>query len=127
MLNYPTTNLFSDILKELGSSYTHVNYKDDIIELDDKFLVELELPGFQKSNIEMSVEKDALTVSAKKDSSEIEGTYIRKSRSNEEFKKIYHLGDGIDVEKIEATLADGLLTITLPKGGKENIKKIDIA
>ena len=127
MLNYPTTNLFSDILKELGSSYTHVNYKDDIIELDDKFLVELELPGFQKSNIEMSVEKDALTVSAKKDSSEIEGTYIRKSRSNEEFKKIYHLGDGIDVEKIEATLADGLLTIILPKGGKENIKKIDIA
>lgn len=127
MLNYPTTNLFYDILKELGSSYTHVNYKDDIIELDDKFLVELELPGFQKSNIEMSVEKDALTVSAKKDSSEIEGTYIRKSRSNEEFKKIYHLGDGIDVEKIEATLADGLLTIILPKGGKENIKKIDIA
>lgn len=126
MFNYSATNLFNEIIRELGTSYTHINYKDDIIELDDKFLVEIELPGFQKNNIEMSIEKDTLTVSATKEKTESDRNYLRKSRSDENFSKIYRLGEGINTEKIEATLVDGLLTIILPKGEKECAKKINI-
>lgn len=124
MFNYPT--LFDSIVKELGTSYTHTNYKDDIIELDEKFLVELELPGFQKNDLDISVKKDSLIVSAKREEKESEGRYITRGRFHDEFKKVYRLGDEIDTEKIEATLVDGILTLTLPKGGAAKPKKIEI-
>ena len=127
MFNIPTFSLYDALVKELGSSYTHTNYNDDIIEHDDKFVVELELPGFQKSDVDMTIKKDALVVTATKEAKESEGQYIRQGRSQEEFTKTYRLGEEVDVEKIEATLADGLLTITFPKGGSAQVQKIKIS
>ena len=126
MFNCPTYSLYEDILTELTTTHTQAEYKDDIIELDDKFIIELELPGFQKSDIDMDIKKDALHVTVKKEVNESKGRYIHKSRSDKGFSKIYNLSDEVDREKIEATLLDGLLTITLSKGGEAQPQKIKI-
>lgn len=126
MFNTPTYSILNQIVKELGISHTPSQYNDDISELDDKFVVELELPGFKKTDIEMSIEEDGLMVTATKLVKESDTHYLRKKRSDATFTKLYRMGVEVDVEKIEATLADGLLTITLPKGGETPKKKIEI-
>jgi len=81
MFNTNSGSLFQEILKELSTPHTQVESHDDIIELDDKFVVELELPGFKRSDIDMTIKKDALTVEVRKEVKEPEGRYIRQSRS----------------------------------------------
>ena len=115
------------VIEELSKPQTHSHYKDDIIEMDDAFVVEVELPGFKKSDIEMSIKKDGLMVTATKSVKESDARYIHKKRPDSNFSKIYRLGKEVDIEKIEATLADGLLTITLPKGGDEQPRSIKIS
>lgn len=121
----------TDAIKELSNEFTDTNsYKDNIVELDDKFLVEIELPGFKKSDLDISTKMDSITVEAKyktenfKNSNKIK--YIRRTRDKSDFSKKYIVGEGIDTNSITANFENGLLTIELPKGGELKTRKVNI-
>jgi HSP20 family molecular chaperone IbpA len=118
--------LLESVAKDLGLSVSNESYCDDIIEFDDKVVVELEVPGFKKSDVDIAIKKDSLTVTAKK-TTDTEGRYVRQSRTQGELSKTYIIAEGIDVENIKATLEDGLLVITFPKGGSSLVQKIIIS
>jgi HSP20 family protein len=104
-----------------------LNGKCDFEELEDKYLVELEVPGVKKDEINMALKNDILTISWKR-SKEVKNEKTKTSRyerSEGSFTRSFNV-EGADAEKIEATLKDGVLKIMLPKDEKIKPKKIEI-
>ena len=93
-------------------------FRTDIRDEGDKFVLEAELPGFNKGDIKLDVKDGILTVSAQHSSSDEEkdkkGNYIRRERRYGSFARSFDIS-GIDEEHITASYTDGVLQLTLPK------------
>lgn len=89
----------------------------NIIEEDDKYIIELSVPGFTKENFQINVDRNQLIVSTESsnDSSIEKGKYSLKQFSSSSFKKSFHLSDDILKDEISAKCDLGILSITLPK------------
>lgn len=89
----------------------------DVRETEKEYIIETELPGFNKEDIAIDISSDALTIKAERKSenkTEKDGTYIRRERSYSSYQRSFVL-DGIDSDKISANYENGILTITMPK------------
>ncbi|NQW26584.1 MAG: Hsp20/alpha crystallin family protein [Flammeovirgaceae bacterium] len=97
----------------------------DIAETDEAFEIQLLLPGIPKDQINIDIEKDQLTVSGeRKIQIQNEGKKFKNIESNfGAFSRSFYLPDLVNVDKIVAKQADGILTIHLPKDEKKMIKK----
>jgi len=98
--------------------------RTDVIEAEDKYLFDIEIPGFTKDDIKISLEDGYLTVEANKaENPEENPTYIRKERFLGNISRSYYVGYNINDEKINAAYNSGVLTITVFKTSKEENKK----
>lgn len=98
--------------------------KCDIYEKDGIYTIEMDIPGFDKKDVNIEVdENDYLTITACKDSEnneeDQEKNYIRKERTYGKYQRSFYLGD-VDRDKINANFENGILRIQLPK--KEETK-----
>ena len=94
------------------------------VELLDKgkeFIIKAELPGVKKEDLDIDIEKDYLNIKAKKidEVNEEDKNYRHSEFSYGEFSRMIQLPEEIDVDKSEAKLEHGVLTITAPKIQKE--------
>lgn len=116
----PFFSLFDDLTRETNLM------KSDIYEKDGNFIIEADVPGFEKKDINLDYNDGYLTVSAKKEEIiEDDSNYIRRERHYGEFVRSYYVGM-IDEDKIDASYKNGTLKITLPKDTKINKKLIQI-
>ena len=103
--------------------------KADIKETDNEYVIEAEMPGFDKKDIEVELVEDHLTISAKREeASDEEGKdYIRRERSYGKVSRCFVI-PGIEHEGVDAKYKDGILGITLPKSkeSRKRSKRIDI-
>ena len=101
-----------------GGSSNLSTFRTDIRDEGDKFVMEAELPGFNKEDIKLDVKDGILTVSAQhtsnNDEKDKKGNYIRRERRYGSFARSFDIS-GIDQEHITASYADGVLQLTLPK------------
>lgn len=98
--------------------------KTDISEDENNYSLEIELPGYEKSDITVDYEKGYLTVRAEKSEKEgeVKPNYIRKERSVS-CQRSFYIGE-IDEDSIAAKYANGVLTVTVPKQDKKKpVKK----
>ena len=99
--------------------------KTDIKEKKDKYIIDIDLPGYEKENIKMSVEDGYLTVNAstntEKEDKE-EGKFVRKERYMGSCSRSFYVGDAVENEDIKASFKNGTLKIEIPK--KENKKEL---
>lgn len=98
------------------------NMKTDIIEREDAYQVDIDLPGFDKKDLKISVEDGYLTVTAKKEESNEEkkdGSYIRRERYSGECSRSFYVGEDVKSEDIKATFKNGILTLEVPKVDQE--------
>lgn len=107
----------------------HNNFKVDLKETNENYLIEADLPGIKKESIDIDFDNNHLTISAKRDESteDTKENYVKRERHFGEFKRSFYVNN-IDESKIEASFNDGVLKITLPKLNKDDDKKrkIDI-
>jgi HSP20 family molecular chaperone IbpA len=100
--------------------------KTDIRDKEDAYLVDIDLPGYDKKDIKISVEDGYLTVSAKTESNNDEkdekGNFIRKERYSGECSRSFYVGEDIETEDVKASFKNGILTLDIPK--KEEEKKL---
>jgi len=99
--------------------------KCDIYEKDNKYFVEMDLPGFNKNEIKIECEKGNLLIKASKEEKTDEDddrNYIRRERIYNEYSRSFYLGD-IEEEEISAKFEDGTLTIVVPKKHEIEAKK----
>lgn len=102
--------------------------KVDIQEEDDKYLMEAEIPGFTKEQINIHYDNDHLIISAEKEDEvkEEKDNYICRERKMGRVSRSFHVKD-IDPGKIEAKYENGILKVTIPKDPqKETRKQIEI-
>ena len=133
MRNYLLSNeyaLMDDLFNQFfkaGEESRVSGLKADVIKTQKGFEVEIEIPGFKKEEINVSYEKDLLTVWAERKPAEQseENSYVRLERAVK-VKRSFMIKD-IDEEKITAKYENGVLLLTLPlKERVEGVKKIYI-
>ena len=93
-------------------------FRTDIRELDGKYVLEAELPGFSKEDISLDVKDGILTISAEhkesSDQKDEKGSYIRRERRYGSFSRSFDIS-GINESGITAAYNNGILEVTLPK------------
>jgi HSP20 family protein len=97
----------------------------DISEEDKAYKVTAELPGMSEKNVEVQASDGMLTIKGEKQESREEkkkGCYLSE-REFGAFQRSFQMPKGVDVEKVEAALKDGVLTITLPKTAEAQKKE----
>ena len=100
--------------------------KTDIKEKKDKYLIDIDLPGYEKDGIKVEIQDGYLTVHAKINKSEDDnekGKYVRKERYTGECSRSFYVGDNVKEEDIKAKFTNGTLTLEIPK--KEEKKEIE--
>ena len=99
-----------------GDSMPVVACRTDIIEAEDKYILEAELPGFEKDEIKLDINGDLLVITAehKTEENAEEIKYIRRERNKGSYKRSFDISD-VDAENIDAEYKNGILAITLPK------------
>ena len=108
--------------------------KTDIKEKGDKYLLEVDLPGYEKENIKIEIDDGYLTVHASMnkdvDESDKNSKYVHKERYVGECSRSFYVGEEINEEDIKASFKNGTLKIELPKKDQKKIedskKYIDI-
>ena len=96
--------------------------KTDIREKKDKYIVDIDLPGFEKENISLSLNNGYLDISAKtekEENSEEEERFVRQERFYGECSRSFYVGEDITEEDINAKFNNGILKIEIPKKEKQ--------
>ena len=117
----------NQIEKKLYGRHAHNVMKTDIKETDDNYELIVDLPGFKKDEIKVSLEDGYLTIEAAKGLDEDEqekksGKYIRKERYAGALSRTFYLGEEIREEEIKAKFENGILSVSIPK---EEEKKVE--
>lgn len=89
----------------------------DIIERNGTYEIDMEVPGFDLKDIEVSVSNGQLTIHGEmqEEKEEKDTHYHLSERSRKSFDRRFTLPDGIDRDRIEAKLSNGVLIVSLPK------------
>ena len=107
---------------------TDLTPKMDMIETDKEFELTFELPGLAEKDVEINVADNVLTIrgekKAEKDAKEKD--YRMVERSYGAFARTIELPPGVTADGIKATLANGVLTVTIPKPAPASVQKVDI-
>jgi HSP20 family protein len=100
----------------------------DVEETDREILVKADLPGVDPKAVEVSVENGVLTVRGEKkeEKEERKKNYHRVERFAGSFYRAIPLPAGADAEKVTATSANGVVTVTIPKKPEAQPKKITV-
>ena len=99
--------------------------KTDIKEKKDKYVIDIDLPGYEKENIKIEVEDGYLTVHASTNSNNEEneeGKFVRKVRYVGSCSRSFYVGEEVNDEDIKATFKNGTLKLEIPK--KEEKKEL---
>ena len=103
--------------------------KTDIFESNNRYIIEMDLPGIKKDNIKVNYENGYLTIKATKNTLTANpNTYIRRERFYGETKRSFYIGIKRETD-IKATYQEGILQISFPKEDipKKAIKNITVS
>lgn len=110
---YDLFDVFDDFFKPMFFEESK-ELKTDIKELENGYEMNLELPGYRKEEIKVSLEKGYLTVSAEKKKREEQGKYVRREIATSTSRS-YFVGENISRDEIKAKYDNGILCLTIPK------------
>jgi HSP20 family protein len=100
----------------------------DAYRRNDEFVVELDLPGIDADSIDITVERNVLSVHAqRRRTSGDDVELLMSERPHGTFSRQLFLGDALDSEQIDATYADGVLTLRLHVAEKAKPRRVPIS
>lgn len=117
-------DIFNDVFSvpfgfsKVGAKAPISSMNADVQEFEDKYKLDLELPGYKKEDIQAEVKDGYLTINAEHtDSSEEkeDGKYIRRERFYGKCQRSFYVGDAITHEDIQAKFENGILEVVIPK------------
>lgn len=98
----------------------------DFSETDDAYLIEIDLPGVKRDDIDIELSDRALIISGEVKEKERTGTLRRAMRRTGRFEYRTVLPGEINAERIDAKLRDGVLTVTAPKAETAKPRRIEV-
>lgn len=110
-----------------ASNKPTLNPPADIVQQDSSYYIIMDLPGVNKENLNISIDKQVLTVQAETEMAKSkEEKFLENEFSEAVYTRKFTLSDAVDKDKINAQLNNGLLKLHLPKAEEEQPKKIEI-
>lgn len=117
--DFPVFKGFGDVDKKLYGKHAAQVMKTDVHEHEDKYEVDIDLPGFKKDEITLNLENGYLTVAAAKgldkDEKDKAGKLIRQERYAGSMQRNFYVGENVTEEDVKAKFEDGVLKLTVPK------------
>ena len=120
-------NLWNDLMdfsfpeldgKMYGKRGEHI-MRTDVKEHDDKYEVDIELPGFKKEDVKAELKDGYLTITALKEVNNEQknenGKYVRRERYTGNMSRSFYVGEKVTQEEIRAKFEDGILKLQIPK------------
>ena len=99
----------------------------DILETADALVLFADMPGVDDSSVDVTVEKRILTVTGRTQPSSREGyRLVHHEHQAGDFHRTFRLSEAVNVDGIEATVKDGLLTVTVPKAEVARSRAIEV-
>lgn len=98
----------------------------DVVERDDAYVVEAELPGVRREDVQVELAGDELAISGEIGEHEPEGRVHRKTRRTGRFDYRVALPGGTDADRVEAKLTDGVLTVRVPRSEQTSRRTIEV-
>ncbi|MBO7358364.1 MAG: Hsp20/alpha crystallin family protein [Clostridia bacterium] len=123
-------NLFDEFFGDLDREFRHMDrrlygknaareMKTDVHEHEDRYEVDIDLPGFKKEDVTLELENGYMTVTASKgvdkDEKTEKGKLIRQERYAGALQRSFYVGEALTREDISAKLEHGVLSINVPK------------
>lgn len=112
-----------------GRSLSRDTFKIDIAEKDNEYIIEAEMPGINREEIDLSIDRENLCISVNRSeqTDKTENSYIHKERRYTAMTRRVRLADS-RLDEISAKLENGVLFINVPKQSEKNTsRKINIA
>ena len=128
----PFDRLLDDVMgNALGASTNRRTFvpEIDILTRDGQVEFICDLPGVKREDLDITVEGRVLTIKGLRrfDGERVKNSQVLIGRSYGSFSRSFNLPNDLDTEKLQAKLADGVLTIHIPKHEKARARKIEIA
>lgn len=124
-------SFFNDMMPTVrGVGGVFTSFPIDIKENETSYIAEMNVPGFKKEDINISLDNGIMTIKSEREEKvekKEEGKYLVKERSVSNMSRSFHIPENVDISKIEANMEDGVLKITIPKAEKKDTStKIEI-
>jgi len=117
-------------LEAAGPAHVNLVPSMDVTETDKEIVIAAEMPGLERKDVDISIEDDVLTirgekkVETKKDDKD--KNYHITERSYGMFYRALQLPPGVEPSKVQATMSNGVLKITIPKPARSETRKIEV-
>ena len=98
----------------------------DVESNEEGYTIRAEMPGVDKSGLEITIDNGELTIVGHRRTSEVTGEPVYREIRNNDFRRVYELDPAIDTAKISARIEQGILTLTLPKAESVRPRKITV-
>ena len=124
-------SLFDDMFKDpffdegRSAKKEHLPMKTDIIEKDGKYELKMDLPGYDKKDINIEVEEGYLTISATRveEKNEENKKFVHRERYIGKCSRSFFVGEDINEQEIKASFNNGTLCLEFPKIEAKQIEK----
>ena len=117
--DFPRFRAADDSERKLFGKYSGGLMKTDVRDKDGNYELDIELPGFKKDEINLTLNNGYLVVGASKvvndEEKDDNGTVLRKERYSGAMQRSFYVGDGIDENDVKAKFEDGILSLCFPK------------
>ncbi|MBS3750401.1 MAG: Hsp20/alpha crystallin family protein [Anaerolineales bacterium] len=101
--------------------------QSDIFETEENYHLVLDMPGVEENSIDITLEKNTLTINGYTDVERPEGYSLARAEYNiGDYERSFRLTDQIDRENIEASYENGVLRLSLPKAEEAKARKIKV-
>ncbi len=118
-------DMFDEFFKPVVYTGRH-SMNTDVKKIDDGYELSIDMPGFEKENITISLSNGYLTVQAKREEKEeSDKTYVRKERSFS-CSRSYYVGENVTEDDVKAKYLNGTLTLIVPENKKKEIERKNI-
>ena len=98
-----------------------------VSETADGYMLELEMPGVNKEGLEISIEKNELSIVGRRSNPTIDGTRVHRESRPHDYRRTFEIDPSIDNGKIVAKMNQGVVTLTLPKAEEVKPRKIKVS
>lgn len=129
MMRWPGEEEFFGKHNPLYGKHAKNLMKTDVKETDDAYEVDIDLPGFKKEELNLSLENGYLTINAAKgidkDEQDKAGNYIRRERYAGSCSRSFYVGADVEQEDVAAKFEDGILHLNIRKKDVQKVEQKD--
>jgi HSP20 family protein len=98
----------------------------DVYRSGDEFIVEIDVPGMDPSALDVTVERNMLSISGERPARHTDAELVLCERPHARFSRQLYLGENLDTEGVKASYDNGVLTITIPVSQQARARRIEI-